>query len=80
MINVQIIGGLILYALGTILWLMCLSKLDLSFAYPAATVQYLLVFAGAWILFNEEISPMRIAGLVVITAGVIIMSLDKSLK
>jgi drug/metabolite transporter (DMT)-like permease len=77
MINVKVIGGLVLYASGVVLWLLCLSKLDLSFAYPAATLQYFLVFLGAWWLFDESIPLLRIAGLIVIAGGVIVMSLDQ---
>ena len=80
MLNPYVIGGLVLYALGTILWLLCLTKLDLSFAYPAATLQYVLIFLGAWFLFDEQIDWMRIAGLAVIGAGVFVMSMDKNLK
>lgn len=76
MLNVEVIGGLLLYASGTILWILCLSKLDLSLAYPAGTLQYLLVFAGAWWLFDEQISAIRLMGMLVICAGVLIMSLD----
>ncbi|GAB4416566.1 MAG: SMR family transporter [Bacteroidia bacterium] len=77
MFNMQVIGGLVLYAMGTVLWLLCLTKLDLSFAYPAATLQYVLIFLGAWYLFDEQIDWLRIAGLVVIGCGVVVMSIEK---
>jgi len=76
MINIEIVGGLFIYALGVILWLLCLSKLDLSFAYPAATAQYVLIFVTSWYFFNEEISLLRILGMIIIGIGVIVISLD----
>ncbi|MFK7925763.1 MAG: multidrug resistance protein [Bacteroidia bacterium] len=76
MLNLKIIGGLILYAFGTVGWLFCLTKLDLSFAYPAGTLQYLFIFMGAWFWFGESISPLRIAGLLVICIGVVVLALD----
>ncbi|MDX2286245.1 MAG: hypothetical protein NW241_18900 [Bacteroidia bacterium] len=76
MINPMVIGGLALYASGTVLWLLTLTKLELSFAYPVATVQYLLVFIGAWLIFDESISWLRVLGLAVITGGVLIISMD----
>ena len=63
MLNPMIIGGLVLYACGTVGWLLCLTKLDLSFAYPAGTLQYLFIFMGAWWWFDENISLLRIAGI-----------------
>lgn len=76
MVNWKIIGGLVFYATGIIFWLLCLSKLELSFAYPVATLQYVLIFFAAWYFFEEDISIERIAGMVVIAIGVIIISLE----
>lgn len=76
MLNPMIIGGLILYACGTVGWLLCLTKLDLSFAYPAGTMQYLFIFMGAWLWFDENVSALRIAGLVIICIGVVVLALD----
>lgn len=78
-IHPLVITGLFLYGLATILWVYCLTKLDLSFAYPAATVQYFLIFLGAWHFFGEHIPPSRLIGLLIITVGVIIISFDKDL-
>jgi len=38
-----VIAGLGLYAMGTTLWLGCLTRLELSVAYPASAVQSLWV-------------------------------------
>lgn len=76
MANIEIIGGLLLYGASLGFWLACLSKLDLSFAYTAATVQYLLVYWGGWYLFGEALTPERILGLIFIFVGVVVISLD----
>ncbi|MEZ4774696.1 MAG: hypothetical protein R3D00_16040 [Bacteroidia bacterium] len=76
MISLPVIAGLGLYGLGIVFWILCLTKLDLSFAYPAGTIQYFLIFIGAWVIFDEQINFLRIAGAVVIVAGVVVMSKD----
>ena len=76
MLTWKIIGGLFLYASGIAFWILCLSKLDLSFAYPAGTFQYVIIFLGSWFFFNENISMQRIIGMLVIVLGVIVISLD----
>jgi len=76
MINFHIISGFLLYFSGTILWLLSLRKLELSFAYPMQAVKYFLVFIGAWYLFGEHINMVRILGLCVILIGIIIISFD----
>ena len=72
----SVLAGLGLYAAGTALWLACLTRLDLSVAYPASAIQFLLIFAGAWWLFDEGVTWPRITGAVIVLAGVLMLSLD----
>lgn len=77
MINPWVIVGLSLYVAAQIIWILCLTKLDLSLAYPLASIQYIFVFFGAWVLFDEHISWMRIGGLLLIMTGIVIKTTDK---
>ena len=78
LIRVPIVGGLALYAAGTALWLVCLTKLDLSVAYPASAVQFLLIFTGAWHFFDEPITISRLVGATIVLAGVLLLTLDRN--
>lgn len=77
LVQIPIVTGLALYAIGTGLWLTCLTKLDLSVAYPASAVQFLLIFAGAWHFFDEPVSSVRLLGAIVVLAGVLLLTLDR---
>ena len=77
LIRLPIVGGLALYAIGTVLWLICLTKLDLSVAYPASAVQFLLIFAGAWCLFDEPMTTPRLIGAAVVLIGVLLLTMDR---
>ena len=77
LIRVPVIAGLSLYGIGTALWLGCLTRLDLSVAYPASALQFLLIFAGAWWLFDESVNLPRIVGAVIVLAGVLMLTLDR---
>lgn len=72
--NPFVVGGLALYAGGTIFWLAALSRVDLSFAYPFASLSYIIMLLASWQLFNESISLMRLAGTLVIGIGVFLIS------
>ncbi len=69
-----VVVGLMLYGLGTLLWLKCLSRLDLGLAYLVSALQYVVVFAAARIVFGETLSPTRCLGLAVILVGIVIVS------
>jgi multidrug transporter EmrE-like cation transporter len=66
--------GLFCYALSAVLWIAVVSKVDLSLAYPMVSVAYVAVFVASWFLFGERISAVRMAGLVLIVAGVLVIS------
>lgn len=72
--NPFVVGGLTLYAGGTIFWLAALSRVDLSFAYPFASLSYIIMLLASWQLFNEPITLMRLAGTLTIGFGVFLIS------
>ncbi|MBX6772211.1 MAG: EamA family transporter [Chloroflexi bacterium] len=63
-------AGLILYGVGTFFWLLALSRVELSYAYPFISLSYVLIAIGSWLLFREEISWMRLLGILAICLGV----------
>jgi len=70
----QVTLGLACYAVSAVLWIAVVSKFDLSLAYPMVSVAYVAVFLASWFLFGEKISAVRLAGLVLIVAGVVVIS------
>jgi drug/metabolite transporter (DMT)-like permease len=65
-----ILGGLVLYGLTTILWLYILSRAPISVAYPMQSVAYLISVFGAYFIFGESLSWMKVMGCLVILIGV----------
>lgn len=69
-----VIIGLGIYVTGTFFWLVALSRVELSFAYPFASLSYVLIVAASWMLLGESVSPLRLAGVVTICLGVLIVA------
>jgi drug/metabolite transporter (DMT)-like permease len=69
--------AVILYFLGFAAWLIVLSKLDLSYAYPLLALSYCLVPLLARYLFGEQVSFMRWIGIGIICLGVGIVGFSK---
>ena len=72
--NVWLWGAMICYALSIFLWMSVLSKVEVSYAYPFLSVGYVVSAVAGYALFNENLSPVRIAGIIVICIGVILIS------
>ncbi len=74
LVNVYLWISVICYFLSFIIWMLVLSKVEVSFAYPFLSIGYVVTaFAGYWLL-GESLSVMRIVGILVICIGVYLIS------
>jgi multidrug transporter EmrE-like cation transporter len=72
--NVPILGGLICYVVSVVVWIMALSRVEVSVAYPMLSLGYVVNAALAWWLFGEAVTPMRMIGIAVIIVGVYLVA------
>lgn len=63
-------SGLSLVAVAFVFWLLCLSRLDLSYAYPIASASVLFVTLFSAVFLHEVITPRVWLGTVLVIAGV----------
>ncbi|HVJ33042.1 MAG TPA: 4-amino-4-deoxy-L-arabinose transferase [Terriglobia bacterium] len=69
-----IIGGLACYALSLVVWVIVLSRTEVSFAYPFLGVGFVLVTFVSAILLNEDVTAQRMAGTALIALGVAVLA------
>ncbi len=72
--NLYVAGGLAIYVSGTVFWLVALSRVELSYAYPFASLSYVLMLAASWFLFRENVTAVRLLGTAVVGIGVFLIS------
>lgn len=72
--NVFVFIGVALYGMSTVIWLFILSRVDLSIAYPTVSAGYIMVVLLSRVFFKEEVTVVRWAGVLVISAGVILVT------
>ena len=72
--QLPIIGGLTCYVLSVVLWIIALSRVDVSIAYPMLSLGYVVTAVGAWYFFGEAVSLQRMAAIVVILIGVALLA------
>ena len=70
----HIIGGLACYVVSVVVWILGLSRVEVSVAYPMLSLGYVLNAAAAWYLFGETVSVTRLLGIGVIIVGVYIVA------
>lgn len=68
-----ILAGLCCYAVSVVVWILALSRVPVSQAYPMLSIGYVVNAAAAWWLFGETLSAARLSGIALIVAGVILV-------
>jgi multidrug transporter EmrE-like cation transporter len=69
-----ILGGMACYGVSLVVWIMALSRVEVSVAYPMLSVGYVLNAIAAWYFFGEAVSATRLIGIGVIIIGVYIVA------
>lgn len=72
--NLKVLGGFAAYGLSSLFWIVVLSKVDLSLAYPMLALNYVLVPLTAWLFLGEQVPTLRWLGAGVVIIGVVIIS------
>jgi drug/metabolite transporter (DMT)-like permease len=69
-----ILGGLACYVVSVVVWIVALSRVDVSIAYPMLSIGYVVNAVLAWWLFGEDVDAQRWLGIGVIVIGVVLVA------
>ncbi|MGH8279715.1 MAG: EamA family transporter [Gammaproteobacteria bacterium] len=70
----HILGGLACYVVSVVVWILALSRVNVSIAYPMLSLGYVVTAVAAWFIFGETLGATRIAGIAVIIVGVYLVA------
>lgn len=66
--------GLFTFAVSAAVWLLVLGRTQLSFAYPFASMTYVIILLFDRFALEQPVSPLRWAGVACIVAGIVLVS------
>ena len=72
--NPFIAGGLACYVVSVVVWIMALSRVPVSIAYPMLSVGYIVNALAAWYLFGESLTVQKLVGIGFIVVGVFLVA------
>lgn len=74
LLNGWVIFGLLAAFVASLTWILAMTKLPLSHAYPFVAISFVLVLVLSNIFFSEPITNLKIIGVVLIIAGIVVAS------
>ena len=72
--NPPILAGLACYVVSVVVWILGLSRVPVSIAYPMLSVGYIVNAFAAWMLFGESITAQKLVGIGFIVVGVFLVA------
>jgi drug/metabolite transporter (DMT)-like permease len=72
--NPYIAGGLACYVVSVVVWILALSRVPVSIAYPMLSVGYIVNALAAWYLFGESLTAQKLLGIGFIMIGVYLVA------
>jgi multidrug transporter EmrE-like cation transporter len=70
----HILAGLGCYVVSVVVWIMALSRVPVSVAYPLLSIGYIVNAFAAWYLFGESITAQKLIGIGFICIGVYLVA------
>ena len=72
--QLPIIAGLTCYVISVVVWIIGLSRVDVTIAYPLLSLGYIINAIGAWYFLGEVVSAQRMLAIGVIIVGVFLLA------
>ena len=69
-----ILSGVACYVVSLVVWIMALSRVEVSIAYPMLSIGYVINAVAAWYLFGEALGALRLTGIGFIIVGVFLVA------
>jgi len=69
-----ILAGLACYGVSVVVWILALSRVPVSVAYPMLSIGYIMNAVGAWWLFGESLTAQKLVGIGFIIVGVYLVA------
>ena len=69
-----IVAGVCCYVVSLVVWIMGLSRVPVSIAYPMLSIGYIVSALAAWWLFGESLTAQKMIGIGFIIIGVYLVA------
>lgn len=69
-----IVAGVGCYVISLVVWILGLSRVPVSIAYPMLSIGYIVSAVAAWYLFGESLTAQKMVGIGFIVIGVYLVA------
>lgn len=72
--NPYVLSAIFLTLIAALIWMVAVSRTELSYIYPFMALSFVLVALFSWLFFNEGVTALRWVGIAMICIGVVLVA------
>lgn len=72
--NIFLFVSFLCYGFSILIWIIVLSKVEVSYAYAFSSLGYILVTIMGALLLHEQVSVVRIIGIAIVCLGIVLVA------
>jgi drug/metabolite transporter (DMT)-like permease len=76
MLKPKVMLGFLMFAASSLIWIMILSNVEVSYAFPFLSLSYVITTILSYLVLDEKVTRKRVLGVAVIIIGVIIVGVS----
>jgi drug/metabolite transporter (DMT)-like permease len=69
-----VLSGVFATFVGGLCWMVAMTKVELSYAYPFIGLVFVLILISSSVLFHEAITLTKVIGVLLVIAGIFVVS------
>lgn len=73
-LTLGLLTGLAVYGVGTFLWILAVSRKEISYLYPLASANYVLAALAGHLILSERLMPGRWVGIFIMVVGIVLLT------
>lgn len=74
LLNPWVMSGIAATFLAGVSWMLAMTKFEISYAYPFVSLNYVLVLAASFLLFQESMSITKLVGTALVIFGIVVIA------
>lgn len=74
LLNPWVVTSVVATFFAGISWMLAMTKFEVSYAFPFASLNYVLILAASVFLFNETITSAKVLGTLIVVVGIMVMA------
>lgn len=74
LLNPWVVSGVVATFFGGISWMLAMTKFELSYAFPFVSLNYIIILAAGFLLFNETFSLPKVLGSILVVTGIVVIA------